>query len=253
MDEINSQNKVVYSDDKVCASYLSLNSLFPPEIIVVDQLKNTLKNDEKILDIGIGTGRTTAYLSSLTHHYIGVDYSANMISLAKEKFPLLDLREVDARDLRIFKEHEFDVVFFSYNGLDYVSHEDRLLILREIKRVLKNGGQFIFSTHNICYKHYDRFRMMYSGNFVRYLWLLFKSGMTRLKNLKYHVYTHTYSIITDPGHYYRLLTYYISPLEQIRQLKETGFSTDQIVILDHKGNLTSDSPESAWLYYVVKN
>ena len=60
-----------------------------------------------------------------------------------------------------------------------------------------------------------------------------------------------YSIITDPGHNYSLLTYYISAPNQIEQLKDMGFSED-VHVYDLDGNSVLDSAQSAWLYYLTK-
>jgi ubiquinone/menaquinone biosynthesis C-methylase UbiE len=47
-----------------------------------------------------------------------------------------------------FENETFDFVMFSFNGLDYLSHSDRLLALGEIRRVLKPAGLLLFSSHN---------------------------------------------------------------------------------------------------------
>lgn len=54
----------------------------------------------------------------------------------------------DASSLK-FENDSFDIVFFSFNGLDYIqSRELRLKAYTEICRVLKKWGFFIFSSHN---------------------------------------------------------------------------------------------------------
>src|ERR1019366_8247253 len=55
----------------------------------------------------------------------------------------------DARDLSRFGDGEFDVVLFSFNGMDYISHEDRLRVLAPVRRVLRPGGTFFFSAHSL--------------------------------------------------------------------------------------------------------
>ena len=51
--------------------------------------------------------------------------------------------------MKLFKDNSFDFVLFSYNGVDYVDHADGLAILREIRRLIRPGGYFCFSTHNL--------------------------------------------------------------------------------------------------------
>ena len=54
----------------------------------------------------------------------------------------------DVRTLPEIADASFDLAVFSYNGLDGLSHGERLLALAEIRRVLAPGGHFIFSAHN---------------------------------------------------------------------------------------------------------
>lgn len=102
-----------------------------------------------ILDIGVGAGRTVPLLKSLGGDYVGVDVSTEMVRLASGRYPESHFIVCDARDLRPFDDSHFEVVMFSHNGLDCVSHGDRAVVLREVWRVLRPGGTFFFSTLNI--------------------------------------------------------------------------------------------------------
>jgi SAM-dependent methyltransferase len=102
-----------------------------------------------ILDLGVGGGRTTPYLSEIASHYVGIDYAEEMIRVCRTKFPNLQFDVTDASDLSGFADASFDAVIFSFNGIDYLApDEKREVCLRECYRVLKKGGIFIFSTHN---------------------------------------------------------------------------------------------------------
>jgi SAM-dependent methyltransferase len=102
-----------------------------------------------ILDLGVGGGRTTPYLSAIASRYVGVDYSEEMIRACRSKFPHLRFNVADASDLSQFADASFDSVVFSFNGLDCLApHEKRENCLRECHRVLKAGGVYIFSSHN---------------------------------------------------------------------------------------------------------
>jgi ubiquinone/menaquinone biosynthesis C-methylase UbiE len=101
-----------------------------------------------LLDVGIGTGRTTSLLRLLSSNYVGIDYVAEMVEIARRRHPGVDLRHADARDLSEFGENSFDLVSFSYNGLDSVGHEDRQRVLQGFHRALRPGGCLMFSTLN---------------------------------------------------------------------------------------------------------
>src|SRR5690242_13225523 len=42
---------------------------------------------QRVLDLGVGTGRTTAFLAPLASRYTGVDFSPPMIDALRVRFP----------------------------------------------------------------------------------------------------------------------------------------------------------------------
>jgi len=102
----------------------------------------------KVLDMGCGVGRTTKYLHDLGFDVVGVDIVGSMIKRAKKIYPEMKFEQGNACNLK-YGDNEFDVVFFSFNGLDYISPESsRIIAIKEINRVLKPGGHFVYSSHN---------------------------------------------------------------------------------------------------------
>ena len=108
---------------------------------------------DEILDLGCGTGRTTFPLFQLGYqNIIGVDLTPEMITSAKalnQYFNTnIDFRIGNAKSLE-FDNNIFDVVIFSFNGLMSIPQlENREAALKEINRVLKPNGVFIFTTHD---------------------------------------------------------------------------------------------------------
>jgi SAM-dependent methyltransferase len=107
-----------------------------------------LVRSKRVLDVGVGGGRTVGLLALLTDRYIGVDVSPGMVAACKAKYPDKDFRVVDARDMSAFGDGSFDFVFFSYNGIDTVDEEGRKKVYEEVHRVLADDGIFAFSTLN---------------------------------------------------------------------------------------------------------
>jgi ubiquinone/menaquinone biosynthesis C-methylase UbiE len=139
-------NLQVYRDPQVVSHYASLDYLTACERHLFDTY---LTPGTAILDMGVGGGRTTPYLSRKASRYVGLDYSEEMIRLCGAKFPQLEFLVADASNLSKFPDASFDTIVFAFNGLDYVlPAEKRRQCLRECGRVLRAGGVFVFSSHN---------------------------------------------------------------------------------------------------------
>jgi SAM-dependent methyltransferase len=103
----------------------------------------------RVLDIAVGGGRTTGLLSRHAASYVGIDIAEGMVELARERFPGADLRIGDARDLAGFEPGSFDLVVFSFNGIDSLDHDDRRRAVRAMRRVVAPTGRVVFSTFSL--------------------------------------------------------------------------------------------------------
>jgi len=100
----------------------------------------------EILEIGVGTG--SSFNDYPPHQQIvGVDTSQEMLRRAEQKRSnykgRIELRKEDVRNLS-FKDEAFDTVFSSWV---FCSVTDPAKGLREVRRVLKKGGQLIMLEH----------------------------------------------------------------------------------------------------------
>jgi len=108
----------------------------------------------RILDVGCGAGRTTLALFRRGYeNIIGLDLSEEMVfaarSIAKNAQIPVEFLVGDACALP-FVENSFDTVFFSFNGLMTIPEvQVRQKAIDDIYRVLKPGGRFIFTTHDM--------------------------------------------------------------------------------------------------------
>jgi ubiquinone/menaquinone biosynthesis C-methylase UbiE len=146
MVEPKTANLQIYRDPEVVSHYAALEYLTACEKFIFDTY---LTPGMAILDLGVGGGRTTAYLSQRATRYVGVDYSEEMIRRCREKFPQREFLVADASDLSKFSDGSFDAIVFAFNGLDYLQPvEKRRQCLRECERIVRRGGVLIFSSHN---------------------------------------------------------------------------------------------------------
>lgn len=191
----------------------------------------------RILDLGVGGGRTAEMFAPLAGEYVGVDYTPEMVSLARSRFPELRFAEADARDLHDFKPASFDLVAFSCNGIDSVDPESRAKVLKESARVLRPGGLLFYSTFN---RDGPGFRTKTSirkiepsANPLRLSYSLAKYavggaiGWARvMKNRRLESKGEDCSILLHGAHDFGILVHAISLTSIPRELAAAGFRTD---------------------------
>ncbi len=250
-------NKKAYELAGVVDEYLKLQHLFEPEKAIIERFINQLPTT-KMLDIGIGSGRTTAFFAPLVYEYTGIDYGENFINVCKKRFsehPGYRFLNCDVTDMGVFNDNYFDLAFFSYNGLDSVSHSQRISAYKEIKRVLKQSGCFIFSAHNLnsinkLYKIKD------GASFIGTIKSIAKTLiLIALNGFPKRFATLPHSHIVDGTHRFKLSLYYIRPHEQVKQLTEAGFTNIEVISM-HTGEVIPENEyqqnSDPWVYYLCR-
>jgi len=241
-------------------SYSAFDELSPPERIALARIGEQVKGGA-ILDLGVGGGRTVRHLCAISSDYIGVDYVQGMVDACRGKFPGVRFEYADARSMPQFGDASFDLVVFAWAGICMVDHAGRLAILREVRRILRPGGYFIFSTYNQnCADHDAPFAFpdfTFSGNPLRlavntlnFVRSTVFGLINKQKLRRFEVRTSEYSIINDRCHDYATMLYYITFTNQLKQLAATGFS-GAVVAYDTDGNeLAGETPGNSFTFVV---
>jgi ubiquinone/menaquinone biosynthesis C-methylase UbiE len=255
---LDDSNQRVYTAHRIVQYYTQLSLLQPAEQMLLDRLQDQWPK-MKMLDIGVGGGRTTQHFSQLVMEYVGIDYSTDMIAACQKRFsasPTVAFEVCDAREMSRFEDNSFDFILFSFNGMDYVSHRDRLKILQEVSRVGKPGGYFFFSSHNLQgIERQFNWKNQISFNPITTYVNLVMLAIFRLFNRAIapgQLKTSAYALVKDDSHNFRLKTYYVRPQEQINQL-EPNFSHLQIYSWKNDSEIASDElcfNADLWLYYL---
>lgn len=96
------------------------------------------KKFKQILDVGCASGTFTNQLAQLFPQakIYGVDVYDSAIKFAQKKYPQLNFIQADAHQLP-FKGNYFDLII-CYETIEHVA--DPLLVLRQMRRVLKKDG-----------------------------------------------------------------------------------------------------------------
>lgn len=108
-------------------------------------LKNNIKQDFMVLDVGCGVGRPTKDLAQFTGKIIAIDGNDKMLEEAKVRcdgIENLELKKDDALAMD-FPDNSFDLVYASYNLIGDVEPEDKQKLINEMTRVAKPGGRII--------------------------------------------------------------------------------------------------------------
>ena len=220
-------NRKWYERERAVAEYATDDVLEQGLVHILLKHRDAI-SEQPVLDIGIGAGRTTLYLSRLTGSYVGIDYSQVMVDHCRRRFPTLRLELCDVRDLSRFADGTFSFALFSFNGLGAVDHAGRLTALAELARVLRPGGLFAFNAHNRSWSRAGRRpRLAFSRNPVT----LAKNGAEWLEQTWNHRRLRPfeenrpeYALINDSAKDYRLLHYYLTKEQQKTQLEAAGFT-----------------------------
>ncbi len=96
---------------------------------------------KKVLCIGSASGEECEYLSLLGAVVVGIDASEGLVKIARYTYPEITFEVMNMEKLN-FADNEFDVVFSS---LTFHYSDNILRVLQEVKRVLKDGGECLFS------------------------------------------------------------------------------------------------------------
>lgn len=266
-------NLPVYNKSEVATYYASLNYLSPCEQTLFAEF---LKPGDAILDLGVGGGRTTPYLSRLASRYVGVDYAPKMVAACREKFPQLEFLVADATNLALLADGSFDSVVMAFNGIDaLVPSEARRRCLAEIHRILKKNGVLIFSSHNpravflrpawnpkkiaeLAQSLAGRRKWLLEPTRVFLLWLrvaaaLARSAMDSTLRLSRRVPRRAFwdgdGYMVDPAHG-GVLTHYAVPERVIAELELQGFQFLRVSGDDYPRR--SRAYVTDWYYYVFR-
>lgn len=108
------------------------------DLIPIDQ--------RSILDIGCGPGNVLSHLIQLDDSIkvSGIDFSPEMIHIAKENCPGADLRVMDCRDVSSLGG-EFGGIVCSF-CIPYLAHEETFRLITDISKKLTDGGALYLST-----------------------------------------------------------------------------------------------------------
>jgi SAM-dependent methyltransferase len=256
---VSDSNWVTYTSPRVTEYYAGYAPLQDPESAILSELRDSLPG-MRMLDIGVGGGRTTRHLAPLVKEYFAIDYSCTMIERCRKEFagivPPERFLTADATALEpAFPGDRFDFILFSFNGIDYSDAAKRARILREIRAKLRAGGYFVFSSHNLqALSEWKRVRRLPRNPRGALKELCLRGRRLILNRAQIRAAADADSLwLNDGAHDFSLSTCYIRPQAQVTDLEHLGFRG--IRLWDRQGDELRDADEVArctdsWIYYL---
>jgi len=117
-----------------------------------------------VLDAGCGTGYLTRLLADHGAKVIGIDFSPEMIEIARAKSSCIDYRLDSCAELRTVADEAIDLLISNYVLMDV---PDLQLTMTAFNRVLKQGGGAVVVFSHPCFPaDYSRSE----GGVVEYEW-----------------------------------------------------------------------------------
>ena len=115
----------------------------------LDKYKNVLENCKtEVLDLGCGAGNDTLYLTERGFKVIACDYSEVALNHVKEQLKDVVTIQLDISQPLPFKENTFDLIIADLS-LHYFYEKITILIMKEIKRILKPNGHLLARVNSL--------------------------------------------------------------------------------------------------------
>src|SRR3989344_7931321 len=133
-----------------------------------------------VLEIGCGGAQCGIAMAKEGAKITGIDLSEKQLELARtlSKKHKTDIKFIqgDITNLSMIKSDSQDIVFSAW-AFQYLSEKQLVSCFKEVKRVLKKGGIFVFSLEHPFYDIFDKTNAKFNRSY-------YKRGVFRAKHAK---------------------------------------------------------------------
>lgn len=132
----------------------------------IKYISKYLKKDDKILDVGAGTGKYSIYFKNLGYDVTSLELVKQNVNIFKSKRDSknIPIYQGNATNLKIFDDNSFDIVLLFGPMYHLISFEEKVKALNEAKRVVKKDG-YIFISY--CMNEYAIITHGFKENYIK--------------------------------------------------------------------------------------
>ena len=124
----------------------------------IRQFLKLVEPKDKVLDVGCGNGRLYQALKDKKIDYLGIDFSEELIKIARKKNPSAKFRIADVTKQNTWKNLKDLDVCFCIAILHHIpTNKLRLKMLQNIYKTLKNSGFLFLTVWNMYQAKYQKY------------------------------------------------------------------------------------------------
>ncbi|QEC49017.1 class I SAM-dependent methyltransferase [Baekduia soli] len=228
--------------------------LSPAEILLLLRHREPLSG--RVLELGPGAGRVTAYLAELASELTALEISPDMAEACRRRVPSATVEVRDMQDLGGIAGGSLEAVVGTCNVIDVLDDGERRALLAELHRILVPGGVLLFSSHNRDHRARRpweprdwRNPKALAGDVVR-----LRDGVRNHRRLhRFERDSDDYTLRNDEAHSFSMILYAIGAAAQQRQLTEAGFTLELCLTDDGEPVDPGGAPDrSPYLHYAAR-
>ncbi len=106
----------------------------------IDKFIKSLKGEGYVLDVGCAAGQFSNYLQTNGLNVVGIDFSKNLLNIAKKKFKNINFIHADICDWRT--EQKFDGIF-TKDTLFHLPDENLESVIEKFYNILNDDGKML--------------------------------------------------------------------------------------------------------------
>lgn len=133
-------------------------------LTAIKYIESYLKEGDRILDIGAGTGAYSIYFYDKGYNIEALELVKHNLKVIEQNRPNIKTHLGNALDLSKFRDNSFDIVLLFGPMYHLIRFKDKIKALKEAKRVVKDNG-YIFISY--CLNEYAVITHGFKDNYIK--------------------------------------------------------------------------------------